>query len=467
MANPAAVAESANIAPLYATRSGGRWPIRCVTVAPPAATKIPACQPKSTIAATASTSPSVTPPDSTPSTGTGNRSTTTMPTNSAAIEMSVAIECGVSTKVTIATPIAATPATSTGVTIARTLDGGREAAFTVPLQGRARLYEALPASPVSASELVEIPAPLGRQDPAPLPKQGSERHQQNQQEDEPRFPLQHFPFPPRAPQDARPPNCAKSAPPTKSPEGVIVRFGTNIPRKLGKARFREGTAPPGELGAVPAGERGERDAVPGGVDEPAVAQVDAHVADLRRVRARPLVAEEDDVGGLELRECDPPGRRHLAAHLVRRPAAERRGQRARAGIPLELVDAPDEARAVVAAARRHAERRLRAVRLAAPDVGHADLRDGAVEDPPLPVGERRQGEGLRRGLDARDLPVGEVEDLRDRIGRLRAVRRVLRPQLEGVLVRRVVQAQPEQAGDGLGAETRGDGQPAGACALRE
>ena len=59
-------------------RRGGLRPISRVTVVAPAATKTPACQPKRTIAATAKTNPSVTPPASTPSIGTGNRSATTM-----------------------------------------------------------------------------------------------------------------------------------------------------------------------------------------------------------------------------------------------------------------------------------------------------------------------------------------------------------------------------------------------------
>src|SRR4051812_9981516 len=59
---------------------------------------------------------------------------------------------------------------------------------------------------------------------------------------------------------------------------------------LGKAGLRERPAPPREFAAVPAGQRRNGDAIAGRMDEPAVAEIDAHVADLRRPRARPPVA---------------------------------------------------------------------------------------------------------------------------------------------------------------------------------
>src|SRR5258706_841615 len=135
-----------------------------------------------------------------------------------------------------------------------------------------------------------------------------------------------------------------------------------------EAGFRELPACPGELPRVPAVESRERDSVPRGMHEPTVADVDAHVADLRRLRARAAVTEEDHVGGLELRQADSLRLRNLAAHLKRRPAAEHRGKVAFVGIGLELVDAPDEAGAVVAAPRRDAELRLGPVARPAPDV---------------------------------------------------------------------------------------------------
>src|SRR5579864_8077249 len=132
IARPPASADSANIEPLYATRSGGRWPIRCVTVGPPAATITPACQPKSTVAATAKTNPSVTPPASTPSTGAGKRSASTMPRKSPATASPSAVACDVCAYVTHAATTVATPATETGATSARTLGGTELGAFTAP-----------------------------------------------------------------------------------------------------------------------------------------------------------------------------------------------------------------------------------------------------------------------------------------------------------------------------------------------
>src|SRR5439155_24167091 len=158
----------------------------------------------------------------------------------------------------------------------------------------------------------------------------------------------------------------------------------------GQAGFGQRTAGPGELAGVPAVEPGEGDAVAGRVDEPPVADVDAHVAYLRGLRPSAAVAEEDHVGRLELCEPDPLRPWHLAAHLVRRPPAEDGREGAFAGIQLPLVDAPDEARAVVAALGRHTEGDLRAVAFAAPHVGHADAREGGREDPLLPVAELRQ-----------------------------------------------------------------------------
>ena len=145
-ARPPASADSANIEPLYATRSGGRRPIRCVTMGPPAATITPACQPKSTIAATAKTKPSVTPPASTPSTGTGKRSARIMPAKSPAIAARSPARCGAAAKETDAATTVATPATQTGTTIARTRKGTVVGALTAPPmpvwaigQGQARI----------------------------------------------------------------------------------------------------------------------------------------------------------------------------------------------------------------------------------------------------------------------------------------------------------------------------------------
>ena len=51
-----------------------------------------------------------------------------------------------------------------------------------------------------------------------------------------------------------------------------------------------------------------------------VPDVDAHVADLGRLRARAARAEEDDVAGLQVGARDAGRARHLAAHVVRRPS---------------------------------------------------------------------------------------------------------------------------------------------------
>ena len=86
--------------------------------------------------------------------------------------------------------------------------------------------------------------------------------------------------------------------------------------------------------------------------------------------------------------------------------------------------------------------------------------NATVEDLLLPVGEPREGEVVGEALDLGDLPaVGErprssicaagVRGLGARGG-------VLRPKLEEVLRRRVVEAQAEQAGDDFGAEAARD-----------
>src|SRR3954452_15992750 len=107
---------------------------------------------------------------------------------------------------------------------------------------------------------------------------------------------------------------------------------------------------PGEPLLVPAGELGERDAPVGGLDEPAVADVDRGVEDLRSRGAGAVRSEEDDVRRLQVLEADPLRARHFDAHRVRRSAPEHRRETSLVRIALELVDAPHETRAVVAAA---------------------------------------------------------------------------------------------------------------------
>src|SRR5262249_23281536 len=162
--------------------------------------------------------------------------------------------------------------------------------------------------------------------------------------------------------------------------GAAVRGGGNC-RSLGlEPGLTQRPPSPGEPLLVPAGELGQSDALVGGLDEPAVADVDAGVEDLRSLRVHTLRAEEDDVRRLQLLEGDPLPARDLDAHRVRRPALDRRGERALVRVLLELVDAPDEARAVVAAARVDSELGLCAVLRPTPDVRHPDLREGDLED---------------------------------------------------------------------------------------
>src|SRR5436190_1552195 len=87
------------------------------------------------------------------------------------------------------------------------------------------------------------------------------------------------------------------------------------------------------------------------MNHPAAAEVDPGVADRGRLGARAGRAEEEDVAGSELGEADPLRGRDLPAHLVGGASLDRRGERGAAGIGLQLVDPPDEARAVEAAVR--------------------------------------------------------------------------------------------------------------------
>ena len=144
-------------------------------------------------------------------------------------------------------------------------------------------------------------------------------------------------------------------------------------------------------------------------------------------------------------------RRHLARHLVGRPAAQHGREGGGAGEGLELEDAPDEAGAVEAAGRRLAERLLRRLGRAAPDVRIADERDGSGQHLPLDVGELGQGEHLGLRANPVLLPAGEVEQAGERVRGLGARRRVVEAELERVVGCGVVEAEAEQAGDRLGA----------------
>src|SRR5215210_6499496 len=236
-----------------------------------------------------------------------------------------------------------------------------------------------------------------------------------------------------------------------------------IPRKgemqggLARARqagFGQRPAAPGELLAVPAGQRRHGDALARRVDHPAGAQVDPGVADRARARARAGRTEEEHVARGDPRERDPLCLRHLAAHLVGRAALDRRRKRCYAGVGLKLVDTPDEAGAVEAAGRLDAERRRGLLARAAPDVREADEPDRRVQHALLPGAELGELERRGRLLDGLLLPTAEAQDPRDRVGGLCARHGLGGKELEVVLPGGVVRAQAEQPGDRLGAEAR-------------
>ena len=85
----------------------------------------PAAQPKRTIDATPKTNESETPPVSTPSTGTGNRSASVEALSNAASPSSVAALCGVIANETAAAHATPSPAAHTGTRTARSRGGGK------------------------------------------------------------------------------------------------------------------------------------------------------------------------------------------------------------------------------------------------------------------------------------------------------------------------------------------------------
>src|SRR5258708_31767575 len=111
------------------------------------------------------------------------------------------------------------------------------------------------------------------------------------------------------------------------------------------------------------------------------------MVDLARLRVR-AGAEEHHVTGLEVHGADPLRPRHLAAHDVGRSAAEDAGEVSFGRVARELEHAPYEARAVEAASRRDAERRLGGRARPTPDVGVADIADGGLQQARLPTGVR-------------------------------------------------------------------------------
>ena len=125
-----------------------------------------------------------------------------------------------------------------------------------------------------------------------------------------------------------------------------------------EAGFTQRPAPPGKARCVPAAEREQRHSLVARLDEPAFAEIQSGVVDLVRGRVPSVCAEEHHVCGLELRGRDEVTLWHLAAHLVRGAAAQHSRKTALAGVRRELVDAPDEPRAVEAAHGVDTEQRL-------------------------------------------------------------------------------------------------------------
>ena len=95
MSRPAVAQPIANVAALYDIRIIGRWSIRFATTSAPTQTSAPVCQPKSTTAETANTTPSETPRVSIPSTGTGWRSAIRTTRKSVAMPTRSAVSRGV------------------------------------------------------------------------------------------------------------------------------------------------------------------------------------------------------------------------------------------------------------------------------------------------------------------------------------------------------------------------------------
>ena len=130
-------------------------------------------------------------------------------------------------------------------------------------------------------------------------------------------------------------------------EGLRDRPGLGVQhlRRLDLARTRPQASSP----ASSSGRRAQANVVvyqpcsgcsvtPGArrVHEPAVADVDARVADLGRRRPRAMAAEEDHVARLKILEADPGGLLHLGAHREGRPALEDVAEHRRPGNGLVL-----------------------------------------------------------------------------------------------------------------------------------
>ena len=160
--------------------------------------------------------------------------------------------------------------------------------------------------------------------------------------------------------------------------------------------------------------------------------------------------------GADLVQAQPRALADLARHLGRGAAADVRSRR----VPGDLERAPDEARAVVAAVDLRAVVVVGgAVGLAAPDVGHADLRDRDPQRAPrcaAPYFGRLKAESVGAGVLGRPRV---LERGGQRMRGLGAGDRLPRVELERLVGERVVRAQAHRPGDDLGAEVARRPQP--------
>src|SRR5439155_22675241 len=125
------------------------------------------------------------------------------------------------------------------------------------------------------------------------------------------------------------------------------------------------------------------------------------MADLGRRGAGARVAEEEHIGGREMKAADPGSSRYFAAHLVGRSPPDDVLEQSPSGEGA-FVYTPDEPRAVETAPIGDSEKHLRVLGRAAPDVRVADEVHRAGEHAVLPSGQVRQGEAIGEGVD----PVG-------------------------------------------------------------
>src|SRR5438093_3788588 len=109
--------------------------------------------------------------------------------------------------------------------------------------------------------------------PRELAQHSRDEHQDRHEGDQLGLPLQHPQVPPR--EDARPGDFPALTLPGASPHrGICREYDLRTGNEPG---FRERPTAPGKAVLVPPGERRDRDAVTGRMDEPALAQIDAHV----------------------------------------------------------------------------------------------------------------------------------------------------------------------------------------------